>query len=86
MYSFFLTFSSILEEKTGAQLDINPHCFRHSSLDNYSNGTHHVLKELGKESLDLKVLKLIAHHEDVSTTESYLMDRSDEILFEAFGI
>ncbi|QOC57570.1 hypothetical protein [Enterococcus phage TJE4] len=86
LYSFCLTFRTILEEKTGVQLDINPHCFRHSSLDNYSNGTHHVLKELGKESLDLKVLKLIAHHEDVSTTESYLMDRSDEILFEAFGI
>ncbi|QIQ66326.1 integrase [Enterococcus phage vipetofem] len=86
LYNFCLYFRKVLELKTGEVVDINPHCFRHSSLDNYSNGTHHVLKELGKEQLDLKVLKLIAHHEDVSTTESYLMDRSEEILFEAFGI
>lgn len=86
LYNFCLHFRKILLEKTGEEIDINPHCFRHSSLDNYSNGTHHVLKELGKDQLDLKVLKLIAHHEDVSTTESYLMDRSDEILMEAFGL
>lgn len=86
LYNFCLYFRKIILEKTGEEIAINPHCFRHSSLENYGTGTHHVLKELGKDQLDLKVLKIIAHHEDISTTESYLKNKDDELLFETFGV
>jgi hypothetical protein len=39
-------------------VELNSHSLRHASLTNYNNGTHDVLKELGKESLTLIVLKL----------------------------
>lgn len=58
LYAWTMTFREILKNKTGVDIDLNPHSFRHSSLTNYNNGTHYVLKELGTEKLDLKVLKL----------------------------
>lgn len=86
LYAFTLAFRQILEEETGETVDINPHSFRHSALENYGDGTHHVLKEMGLKSLPLEVLKVIAHHEDISTTQGYLKNKDEELLFEAFGL
>lgn len=62
------------------------HSWRHSSLENFSNGTHHFLKELNTKSLDIDELKTIAHHTDISTTKSYLKDHDLEKVENIFGV
>lgn len=86
LYNWVMSFRDILEDLTGEEIDFNPHSLRHSALENYSNGTHYVLKELGKDKLDIKVLKILANHSDISTTESYLKDKDMELLVETFGL
>lgn len=86
LYSWVLNFREILEEETGEFIEINPHSFRHSSLTNYENGTHHTLKQLGKDHLPIEVLKVLANHESIDTTQSYLPNKDDELLAEAFGL
>ncbi|UDY80747.1 tyrosine-type recombinase/integrase [Geobacillus phage GR1] len=86
LYNWTVSFRKILEKLTGEHIEFNPHSYRHSALENYSNGTHYVLKELGKDKLDLKVLKVLANHNSIETTEGYLKDRDQELLNEAFGL
>ena len=86
LYAFTLVFRQILEEETGTLVEINPHCFRHSALENYGDGTHHVLKEMGKKSISLELLKIIAHHESIDTTQSYLKNKDEEMLMKEFGL
>lgn len=86
LYNWVLGFRQDLKMLTGEDIDFNPHSFRHSSLENYSDGTHFVLKEMGKDKLDIKVLKVLANHTSVDTTESYLKDKDGEVLNEAFGL
>ncbi|PED63957.1 tyrosine-type recombinase/integrase [Priestia megaterium] len=86
LYNWTVSFRKILEEATGETIEMNPHSFRHSSLENYENGSHHSLKELGKDKLELKVLKVLANHSDLSTTQSYLKNKDEELLNEAFGL
>lgn len=86
LYSWILTMRRILEEKSGEYKDFDVHSLRHSSLENYENGTHYTLKELGKDSLPIKVLKVLANHESVETTESYLKNKDQELLEETFNI
>lgn len=86
LYNWVMKFRRILKAKTGEDVAINPHSFRHSALENYSNGSHHVLKELGKDSMPLNVLKIIAHHSSSETTELYLQNHDDELLANAFGL
>lgn len=86
LYNWVLNFRDILEDLTGEDIDFNPHSLRHSALENYSDGTHYVLKEMGVDKLDIKVLKVLANHSDISTTESYLKDKDQEVLMNAFGL
>ncbi|MED2202015.1 site-specific integrase, partial [Bacillus thuringiensis] len=68
-------FAKMLTEKEGKEFKINPHCFRHSRLDN-----------LKVQGVPLEKLKSLANHSDISTTESYLKDRSEEDIAEIFGM
>lgn len=86
LYNWVITFRRILLRLTGKDIDFNPHSFRHGSLTNYENGTHYVLKELGKTNLPLEVLKVLANHTSIDTTASYLPNKDAEILDEAFGV
>lgn len=86
LYSFAVSLRPIIKKLYNEDLELNSHSFRHAALTNYNNGTHAVLKELGKDSLPLSVLKLIAHHASSETTESYIKSRDEEVLSEAFGI
>lgn len=86
-YSFVDEFRSILKERTGEDIPVTPHSFRHSALENYGTGTHHTLKEMGKtEGFNIHVLQALANHSSSSTTELYLKDKSKERLGEAFNI
>ena len=85
-YEFVDEFREILLTRTGEEIPVTPHSFRHSALENYSNGTHFVLKETGRDSLNIRLLQALAHHESSSTTEGYLIDNSQEQLADALGI
>lgn len=86
LYNWTLGFRDILNELTGEYIEFNPHSFRHSALENYENGTHYVLRQLGKDKLPIEVLKVLANHSDISTTQSYLKNKDEELLENAFGI
>ena len=86
MYDFVDEFREILKSRTGEDIPVNPHSFRHSCLTNLENGSHHVLREIGKDSLDIRLLQTLAHHSDISTTQSYIKDDSQEQLANALGI
>lgn len=86
LYSWALSFRKLLQEVSGEYVEINAHTWRHTGLENYENGTHYVLRQLGKDKLPLEVLKVLANHSDISTTQSYLMNKDHEILDKAFGL
>jgi len=85
LYTWAISIRPIIKELFDEDLMIASHSWRHIALENYSNGTHYVLKEMGKKELPIEVLKVIAHHSDVSTTQSYLKDRDEELLNETFN-
>ncbi|WP_459503088.1 tyrosine-type recombinase/integrase [Bacillus sp. C1] len=68
-------FARMLSEKEGKEIHINPHCFRHSRLDN-----------LKVQGIPLEMLKSLANHADISTTESYLKDRNEEDIAKIFNM
>lgn len=86
LYQWAISFRKVLEEKYDEEIMLNSHSFRHSSLENYENGTHHSLKYIGVDRMDIKELKILANHSDTSTTEKYLKNKDDELLQTLFGI
>ena len=86
LYAWVIAWRKILAEKFEPK-EFNPHSFRHSALQNYEDGTHYVCREhLDGKKLEIEQLKILAHHEDVSTTMSYLRDKGEDELLNAFGI
>ena len=58
----------------------NAHSFRHSALENYSEGTHYAINK----KLDINKLKILAHHKSIDTTNLYLQNKDDELIAEEF--
>lgn len=85
LYMWAVSFRSILESKYDEDIPLNSHTFRHSSLENYENGTHHSLQYMGKDKLDINTLRILANHNDISITQSYLKNKDDEILNDLFS-
>lgn len=85
LYDMVVSWRKILFEKTGENKELNVHSLRHIALELLSTGDHYLAKKLGKK-FELNELKLLAHHSDISTTDSYLRDKSDDMLMESFGI
>ena len=88
---------NILKRQTGEYKEFNLHSYRHSALENYSNGTHYISVELGRKMgmdvsngigkcFTLEELQILANHSDISTTKSYLASKDEEMLLQAFGI
>jgi len=87
IYNWIVGLRKVYEELEGKELPFNCHAYRHSSLENFSDGSHCVCKEMGMtEGFPLEKLKLIANHESIETTQSYLKDKSNDVLQEMFGI
>ena len=86
LYAWVISWRKIHSEKFDYK-PFNAHSYRHSALENYGDGTHYACREyLDGKPLTLDQLKLLAHHEDFSTTMSYLRDKGDDELLKAFGI
>lgn len=85
LYNWAISLRPIVKELFGEDIEIASHSWRHIALENYSDGSHHVLKEMGKKELPIEVLKVIAHHSSTETTQSYLKDKDEEVLNETFG-
>jgi len=87
LYDWFMYMRDLLEELEGRDFDFNPHSIRHSALQNMSDGTHYICKDLGMETgFPVEKLRLIANHSDITTTQGYLKDTSIDELASMFGI
>lgn len=69
-------FGRLLSEHEGKRIHVNPHCFRHSRLENLSR----------IQKVPIEKLKTLANHSDISTTASYLAERAEEDIAEIFGM
>lgn len=85
LYAWVVAWRKIIKNETGADKEFNAHSWRHSCLENLSSGQHYVAKELNKK-FSIQELKLLAHHEDIATTDSYLKCKDEDKLLEAFGM
>ncbi len=62
-----------------------PHSFRHTFLENTTNGTHYLCKIIGRK-FTMEEAQLLAHHKSIDMTKSYLKPKDDELIFGLFGI
>ena len=86
IYQWIVALRDLYEKNEGKYIEFNCHSYRHSALENYNNGTHFVLKELGIEGgFSLDQLKVIANHESIETTAGYLKKDDKKILSGMFG-
>lgn len=85
LYDWTVSCRPILKEKYNEDIELNPHAFRHTALENYSNGTHYNLELMGQEKLDIDTLKALANHESIDITNSYLKDKDEEKLLNLFN-
>lgn len=83
LYSWVISWRKILEEETGIYKEFNPHSWRHSAANNLENGTHYLCEKLGGK-MDLSKIQKLMNHSDISTTQGYLEDRTEEELISMF--
>lgn len=87
LYKYIVEMANILEEVEGKHIPFNPHSLRHSSLENFNNGSHYMCKKLNKKKgFSLEELKVFANHSSTQTTEGYLKNKDSDILENMFGI
>lgn len=86
LYYWVRSWRPIIEEYSHEEKKFNAHSFRHIALELLSTGEHYICKKLGKEKFELRELQLLANHSDISTTQSYLADKSEDELLLAFGL
>lgn len=87
LYDRICSISKILSEVRGEECNIFTHTMRHSRLECLAQGTDtRLLDESGNpKKFPLEQVQVFAHHSDVSTTQSYLKDHSDDTINEMFG-
>lgn len=88
LYGRIVSISKILSEVRGEQCNIFTHTMRHSRLECLAQGTdERLLDENGRpRKYPLEQIQVFAHHSDVSTTQSYLKDHSEDTINSMFGI
>src|SRR5699024_12446965 len=89
VYRFYVwtdQFRILLNDAYGEDININPHSFIHSAIENYYNGSHINLQRMKRDSLSLDEVRVISNHEDISTTRGYMKDRDEEIVTNLFSI
>lgn len=87
LYDRVIGCSEILSEIRHEKCAIFPHTLRHSRLECLSQGTDlRLVDENGEpKKFGLEQIQIFAHHSDISTTQSYLKDHSEDTINEMFG-
>lgn len=84
LYAWVVSWRKVLEKETGIYKEFNAHSWRHSCANNLENGTHYLCKKSGKKFELFQIQKLM-NHSDISVTQSYLEDKTEDELLEAFS-
>lgn len=84
IYYRFVKMGDILTLIENDDIEINPHDFRHSFINNLKDGTHYICKKIGK--LSLEQIQKIVRHSDIGTTQSYCKDTTDDDVLSALQI
>lgn len=87
LYTRILKCSKILSTIRGEEVNIFPHSIRHSRIECLIQGQDDRLKNSDgtnrKYSLD--EVKVLVHHNDISTTSSYCKNHDEDVLDNMFG-
>ena len=87
LYGRILKCNDILQEIRGEETNIYFHTCRHSRIECLLQGTDDRIKdENGKnKKFPLEQIMVLAHHSDVSTTQSYCKNHDEDTINEMFG-
>ena len=86
IYEWVVGWRKDLKELTGKDYPINVHSFRHCFIEHMTDGTHWLCKELGLGRVPIEKVKTLAHHNDVSTTDSYRSNDEERDIADLLGI
>lgn len=87
LYNRILKCNKILEEIRGEETNIFFHTCRHSRIECLLQGTDDRLKDENgnNKKYPLEQIMVLAHHSDVSTTQSYTKCHDEDTINEMFG-
>lgn len=87
LYSRIMKCAKILSDIRGKEANIFFHSIRHARSTVLSRGEDNRLKDKDGNNrvYSLEEIRILLHHDDISTTQSYLKPRDSEILGEMFG-
>jgi len=87
LYDRMVYMSKILSEIEGKTINFFNHALRHTRAEHLNQGLDtRILDENGNpRKFKLEEVQQLLNHTDVSTTQSYLKDHSDEIIDQMFG-
>jgi integrase len=87
LYDRILKCAKILSEIRGEECNIFVHTMRHSRIECLAQGTDDRLKNPDgtNQVYPLEKIQVFAHHSDVSTTQQYCKDHSEDTIDEMFG-
>lgn len=87
LYDRILKCNSILEDIRGEETNIFFHTCRHSRIECLLQGTDDRIKDENgnNKKFPLEQIMVLAHHSDVSTTQSYCKNHDEDTINEMFG-
>lgn len=87
LYDRIVAISKILSEVRGEKCDIFPHTLRHSRVESLLQGSDDRCKnpDGSNRKYTLDEVKILCHHEDISTTSSYAKNHDSDVLDNMFG-
>lgn len=87
LYERILKCNKILEEIRGEETNIFFHTCRHSRIECLLQGTDDRIKDENGDNkkFPLEQIMVLAHHSDVSTTQSYCKNHDEDMINEMFG-
>ena len=88
LYDRIVSISKILSEVRGEEVNIFPHSSRHSRVECLKRGWDNRLKDAdgNNKVFPLDQIQVFVHHSDISTTQSYTRDTTEETINEMFGL
>ena len=88
LYNRILKCNKILQDIRGEETEIFLHTCRHSRIECLLRGEDDRLKDENgnNRKFPIEQIMVFVHHNDVSTTQSYTKDRTEDTINEMFGI